>query len=187
MYSAIDTEVQNAAKILLNGGIIIYPTETVWGIGCMANNENAIEQIYKIKGRDKNKPLLVLVNEFSMIEQLKKNLSPLEVKWLNHPEPTTVILDEIHNVAPNLVGHNNSLGVRITADEFCKKLIQIIGVPLVSTSANFSGKPAAKTKEELDPELIQKVNYLVNLHPSNTGKASQIVKIVGNELEVIRK
>ena len=186
MHSQLISEVEKSANILLNGGIIAYPTETVWGIGCMANNAAAVDKIYQLKQRDKTKPLLVLVNGIEMIHQIKTIVSPLEKELLNSNEPTTVILDHVINLPENLLGDNNSLGIRITTQEFCRLLIEKIKVPLVSTSANFSGKPSAKTKSELDSDLIKRLDYLVNLNPTSSEKPSRIVKVVNENIVVLR-
>lgn len=187
MHAQLIQEVEKSTEILLKGGIIAYPTETVWGIGCLANNKEAIDKIYQIKQRDKSKPLLVLVNNLKMIQNLKPNLNSFEIELFNSIEPTTVILEHITNLPENLLGENHSLGIRITSQEFCRFLIEKIKTPLVSTSANFSGKPSAKSKSELDDDLIKYMDYVVDLNPTSSEKPSRIVRLVNGELVILRK
>jgi len=179
---------QQAIFTLKNGGIIIYPTETVLGIGCQSLNKDAINKVYGIKKRDRSKAMLVLVNSLSMIKRYKKNISPLEKKLLLSEEPTTVILDNVTGIPDELTGENNSLAFRITKHKFCLELIKAIAQPLVSTSANLSGEPTAKNHKDLPTELKNKVDFIIKEHPeSNLQKPSRIIKITNNEIQYIRK
>ena len=138
-------EIANALKVLKRGGIILYPTDTVWGIGCDATNSDAVQKIYNLKKREETKAFICLVHNFQMLERhvdivpnIAYNILELAVK------PTTIIYDKPAGIAENLVPKDNTLAIRVTKDEFCQKLIRALGRPIVSTSANIAGKSTPK-------------------------------------------
>lgn len=179
-----------ASEIIKKGGIILYPTDTVWGIGCDATNEKAIKKIYQLKQRVESKSMIILVNGDKMMHQTFNQVP--EVAWdiLEFSEkPTTLILDNPKNIAKNIIAEDNSVGVRIVKEPFCFKLMERIRVPLVSTSANISGEPTPKSFKEISPEIIKGVDYVVNLFQDKVCNApSTIIKItLDAQVKIIRK
>lgn len=181
----INTEVHNAYEAIKNGGIILYPTDTVWGIGCDATNPEAVKKIYELKQREETKSMIVLVNGDRMIYNVFNEIP--EVAWQIielSDKPTTLILDKPRNVAKNLVAEDNTLGVRLVKEPFCYKLMERMKRPLVSTSANISGMPTPSSFKEIDHHILDGVDYIVNLHHEKiAAKPSTIIKI-GNDLQV---
>ncbi|AJA70053.1 MULTISPECIES: L-threonylcarbamoyladenylate synthase [Myroides] len=186
----IQQEVFNAYEVIKNGGIILYPTDTVWGIGCDANNPEAIKKIYALKKRAESKSMIVLVNERIFHRVFN---APPAVTWdiLDCSEkPTTLILDNPKYVAKEVVSADNSLGVRIVEEPFCFRLIEKMKSPLVSTSANISGEPSPANFSEISKEIIEGVDYVVNLRQKDTkpAKPSTIIKLKDNsQVTIIRK
>ena len=183
-------EILNAYEVIKNGGIILYPTDTVWGIGCDATNEAAVEKIYKLKKRTENHNMICLMNGEKMVYNVFKEIPETAWQILDLSEhPTTVILDKPRNVAKNIIAADNSLGMRIVKEPFCFKLLERMKKPLVSTSANLSGQPTPKNFNEINIEIINGVDYIVNLYKEKTaGKPSTIIKLtLDNQVKVIRK
>ena len=183
-------EIHNAYEVIKNGGIILYPTDTIWGIGCDATNEEAVEKIYKLKQRAENHSMICLMNGEKMIYNVFKDIPETAWQIMDLSEkPTTIILDKPRNVAKNLVASDNSLGIRIVKEPFCFKLLERMKKPLVSTSANISGQPTPKSFKEINPEILNGVDYIVNLHRDKiAGKPSTIIKLtLDNQVKVIRK
>ncbi len=186
----INTEVHNAFEIIKNGGIILYPTDTVWGIGCDATNEEAVKKIYALKQREETKSMIVLMNGERMMYNVFKDIPEVAWQILDLSEkPTTLILDNPRNVAKNIVAEDNTLGVRIVTEPFCFKLMERMKKPLVSTSANISGQPTPKSFKEISPEIIKGVDYVVNLHHDKISQnPSTIIKLgLDSQVKVIRK
>ena len=186
----INTEVHNAFEVIKNGGIILYPTDTVWGIGCDATNEEAINKIFALKQRTESKSMIVLVNGERMMHQVFNEIPEVAWQILDFAEkPTTLILDKPKNIAKNLIAEDNSLAVRMVNEPFCFKLIERMKKPLVSTSANISGMFTPKTFKEIGPEIIKGVDYVVNLqHDKVCKNPSTIIKLsLDSQVKVIRK
>ncbi len=186
----INTEVHNAFEVIKNGGIILYPTDTVWGIGCDATNEDAIKKIFALKQRTESKSMIVLVNGERMMHQVFNEIPEVAWQILDFAEkPTTLILDKPKNVAKNLISEDNSLAVRMVNEPFCYKLMERMKKPLVSTSANISGMFTPKSFKEISPEIIKGVDYVVNLHLDKVCKnPSTIIKLgLDSQVKVIRK
>lgn len=186
----LNTEIQNAYEVIKEGGIILYPTDTVWGIGCDATNPEAVAKIYKLKRRAETQSMIVLMSGDKMMYNVFKDIPEVAWQILDLSEnPTTLILDKPRNVAPNLIAADNSLGIRIVKDPFCFKLMEKMKKPLVSTSANISGQPTPKSFKEISPEIIKGVDYVVNLHHEKiAGKPSTIIKLTNDsQVKVIRK
>jgi len=159
----IDTEVQIAGKIVLSGGIILYPTDTIWGIGCDANKKDSIQRIYQIKQRADSKSMLVLVNSIDMLEKYVTFLPPQAIEVLERAEkPTTIIYPGARNLADNLSAPDGSIGIRISNDPFCKRLIEFTGNPLVSTSANISGDESPTLFSQIKFSIREQVDHVVN-------------------------
>ena len=186
----INQEVHNAYEVIKEGGIILYPTDTVWGIGCDASNPEAVAKIYKLKQREETKSMIVLMNGEKMMYNVFKEIPEVAWQILDLSEnPTTLILDNPRNLAPNLIAPDKTLGIRIVKQPFCFKLMERMKKPLVSTSANISGQPTPKSFKEISPEIVKGVDYVVNLPLEKmTGKPSAIIKLTSDsQVKVIRK
>lgn len=183
-------EINKAFEIIREGGIILYPTDTVWGIGCDATNPEAVAKIYKLKQRAETQSMIVLMNGEKMMYNVFKNIPEAAWQIIDLSEkPTTLILDEPRNVAANLIAPDKSLGIRLVKEPFCFKLMEKMKKPLVSTSANISGQPTPKSFKEISAEIIKGVDYVVNLqHDRIAGKPSTIIKLTNDsQVKVIRK
>lgn len=183
-------EIENALLVLKKGGVILYPTDTVWGIGCDATNPDAVDKVFKLKQRSDEKSLICLVNDFRMLNEYVETIPEVAYDILKYAKkPTTIIYDDPIRVAENIIAEDNSLAIRVTKDEFCKKLIQKFRRPLVSTSANFSGEKTPQSYAEIDPLILEGVDYVVNLqHDKKSGKPSAIIKLKNDgSVKVIRQ
>ncbi|WP_443702721.1 L-threonylcarbamoyladenylate synthase [Prevotella sp.] len=185
-----EDDIKKAVEVMKKGGIILYPTDTVWGIGCDATNADAVAKVYAIKHRDDSKALICLVDSDARIQRYVRNVP--EVAWdlLELAEkPTTVILDNAVNLAPNLIAEDGSIAMRITREPFSKELCYRFQKPIVSTSANISGEPAAQNYCDISEELINAVDYVCwsrrQEHKPHT--PSSIIKLSENgEVKIIR-
>ncbi|WP_299228837.1 L-threonylcarbamoyladenylate synthase [uncultured Psychroserpens sp.] len=170
----------NVLKILKNGGIILYPTDTVWGIGCDATNFDAVQKIFELKKRAESKSMICLVNT---IEMLKTHVEPLPEAALDiinkAKKPTTIIYDNPIGVAHNLIADDDTLAIRLVKHDFCETLIEKLGHPLVSTSANISGQPTPTSFKEISEDIIKGVDYVVDLPNDEVknNKPSSIIKL----------
>lgn len=182
-------ETETILSHLKRGNVILYPTDTVWGIGCDASNSDAIEKIYKIKKRDPSKSMLCLVSDFKMLNQFVEEIPEVAYDILKYAnKPTTVIYDNPIRVAENLIADDNTLGIRVVRDPFVGKLIKKLKRPLVSTSANFSGKPTPKSFNNIDPKLLELVDYVSKVKPKSNNAPSSIIKIgLDSSVKIIRK
>ena len=186
----INQEVIKAFEIIKDGGIILYPTDTVWGIGCDATNPEAVAKIYQLKKRAETQSMICLMNGEKMMYNVFKDIPEVAWQILDLSEnPTTLVLDNPRNVAPNLIAPDKTLGIRLVKEPFCFKLMERMKKPLVSTSANLSGQPTPKSFKEISPEIIKGVDYVVNLHHDKiAGKPSTIIKLTSDsQVKVIRK
>jgi L-threonylcarbamoyladenylate synthase len=186
----IDSEARRASKVVLSGGMILYPTDTIWGIGCDATNGKAVQRIYDLKRRDDKKSMLVLVNGTKMLKQYL-DAFPLQAQELINKakKPTTIIYPGARKLAGNLLAEDGSAGIRITSDPFCQQLIALTGKPIVSTSANFSGDPPPSIFPEINSEIRRLVDYVVNWrqHEKDPAQSSAIIKLEeGGGISVIR-
>jgi len=173
-------DIKKAITVLREGGIILYPTDTIWGIGCNASNKEAVERIYKIKQRSDSKSMLVLVSRPEMIQFYVDELSDTAYDLFDlATEPLTVILDDVKNLADNLIAQDGSVGFRVTNEEFSQKLVQQFKMPIVSTSANISGNPAPTIFDEISEEIISAVDYVVEYRQDDIRKSnpSKIIKL----------
>lgn len=156
-------DTQQIKEILLNDGIILYPTDTIWGVGCDATNPVAIERIYNLKERDRSKPFVLLVSDIDMLKNYIEAGHPrMETLLSFHVRPLTVIYDKGKNLPANAVSGDGSVAIRIVKDVFCQQLISDLGRPLVASSANISGQPFPANFGEVSSEVIQGVDYVVN-------------------------
>lgn len=184
-------EVDKALQVLKAGGLILYPTDTIWGIGCDATHAAAVDKIYRIKKRDPEKSMLVLVSDLRMVEQYLAHIPEVALQLFDISEdPLTLILDHAVRLADNLPAQDGSIGMRIPNDDFCQHLVRRLNKPLVSTSANFSGEPMAASFADISQELIEQVDYVVNWRQNDppSAKASSVIRIKENgEIEILRK
>jgi L-threonylcarbamoyladenylate synthase len=184
-------EIKKAVEILRNGGIILYPTDTVWGIGCDATNSESVEKIYKLKRRSDSKSMLVLVDSADRISRHVKQIPNLAADLIELSDtPLTIIYPQAVNLAPNLIAEDGTTGIRVVRHEFCKQLIFALNRPIVSTSANISGEKPPQKLNEVDDEIKNNVDFIVNsiFEGKPTYKPSAIIKLgLQNEVEVIRK
>ncbi len=188
--SQIAAEVHKAYEVIAQGGIILYPTDTVWGIGCDATNEEAVKKIYALKQREETKSMIVLMNGDRMLHSVFHSIPEVAWQILDLSEkPTTLILDQPKNVAKNIIASDNTLGMRVVKEPFCFKLMERMKRPLVSTSANISGEPTPQSFKEISPAIINGVDYVVQLHHDKVnGKPSTIIKLTQDaQVTVIRK
>ena len=171
-----ENDITQCVNTLNNGGLILYPTDTVWGIGCDATNAEAVKRVYQLKQRDDSKALIVLIDNADHIDHYVVDVPAIARELIDFAvKPLTIIYEGAYNLAPNLLGDEDSVGIRIPNDEFCHQLCARFGKPIVSTSANVSGKPTAKTFADIDPAIVNGVDYAVHYrrddttphHPSN--------------------
>lgn len=182
--------VHEAFEIIEKGGIILYPTDTVWGIGCDATNEEAVKRIYELKRREEQKSMIVLVNGDRLLYNTFQQIPEVAFDiWDHTNKPTTLILDNPKNIAKNLIAPDNSLGVRMVKSPFIFKLIERMKKPLVSTSANISGFPTPSSFSEIDYRIISGVDYVVPLEQDKKcNKPSTIIKLQNDlQVKIIRK
>ena len=182
--------IEKCVEVLRGGGIILYPTDTVWGIGCDATNEEAVQRVYALKRSEDKNSMLCLMHNADMIVRYVNKAPGIAFEVMELADkPLTAILPGAVGVAPSLIPEAKTLGVRIPQHEFCQALLRKFGRPIVSTSANISGEPAAKRLKEVVQEIIDGVDYVV--HPRFEGKptlkpSSIIAFGEGGEVEVIR-
>ncbi|WP_308590574.1 L-threonylcarbamoyladenylate synthase [Prevotella sp.] len=185
-----EDDIKKAVEVMKKGGVILYPTDTVWGIGCDATNADAVAKVYAIKHRDDSKALICLVDSDARIQRYVRNVPEVAWNLLELAEkPTTVILDNAVNLAPNLIAEDGSIAMRITRESFSKELCYRFQKPIVSTSANISGEPAAQNYCDISEELINAVDYVCwsrrQEHKPHT--PSSIIKLSENgEVKIIR-
>jgi L-threonylcarbamoyladenylate synthase len=187
----MDEEIKKACAILREGGIILYPTDTIWGIGCDATNEEAVKKIYEIKQRSDSKSMLVLLDSSAKLNFYVTDLPDIALDLIEVSDhPLTIIYPGAQNVAPSLIADDGSLGIRITKETFSRELCRRFKKPLVSTSANISGQPAPGNFSKINDEIIRSVNYTVNYRRTDRSiaRASSIIKVdAGGLIEIVRK
>jgi L-threonylcarbamoyladenylate synthase len=182
-------EIKNAIETLKQGGLILYPTDTVWGIGCDANNQEAVSKIYALKQREETKAMICLVADDRMLKKYVKKVPQVAQNIFDVAEnPITIIYDDAQNLAQNLIGADKTIAIRIPDDEFCYQLSRKLNAAIVSTSANISGAPTPKSYKEISPDILKGVDYIVNLQKDKImAKPSSIIKLSGDGVvKVIR-
>ena len=186
-----EEDIKRAVETMRKGGVILYPTDTVWGIGCDATNAEAVKRVYEIKQRDDSKALICLVDSDARMQRYFRNVPDVAWQLIDCCDrPTTLILDGAVNLAPNLIADDGSIGIRITQEPFSKELCYRFQKAIVSTSANISGEPAAQNYRDIDPRIIEAVDYVCwsrrQEHQPHT--PSSIIKLGrGGEVTIIRK
>lgn len=184
-------DLKKAVEVLKSGGVILYPTDTIWGIGCDATNDEAVQRIYKIKKREDSKSMLVLMENTALLERYVDDVP--EVAWdlvEITTTPLTVIYQNAKNLAPNLIPKDGSIGIRFTKEEFTSQLLQRFRRPIVSTSANISGEKSPAFFHEISDEIKTQVDYIVKFRQEDTtpSQPSSIIKLgSGGRIDIIRK
>ena len=196
-------EMQKALEVLREGGVILYPTDTVWGIGCDATNPEAVAKVYAIKNREDSKSLVLLASDMDMICRYVREVPEMAVQLVEvNDKPMTIIYPgavagengcmkaDRHVLAYNTVAEDGTVGIRIPMMDFCQQLVSKLGRPIVSTSANISGEPTPKKFAEISEEIKSAVDYIVDpsLEKGSTGQSSSIIKVgLDYSIEIIRK
>lgn len=187
----MDKEIEAAVEVLRSGGVILYPTDTVWGLGCDATNADAVEKIYALKRSVNKKSMLVLCESADMVVRYVNKAPAIAFEVMElATKPLTAILGGATGVAANLIPDEGTLGVRVPDHEFCRRMLRRFGKPIVSTSANISGEETPKTLADVGREIIDGVDFVVNprFEGKPTGKPSSIISFgEGGEVEIIRQ
>ena len=190
MDKLLEQEIENSVKTLQEGKTLLYPTDTIWGIGCDATNPKAVDKIYKIKKREQEKSMIILLETVDKLEDYVEDV-PLIVYDLieSTHTPLTIIYYNAKNLAKNLIPEDNTIAIRIVKGEYCTEMIRRFGKPVVSTSANISGEPSPITYNNISQEIIRNVDYTVNIFRDRVRsvKPSRIIKLESDGLfKIIR-
>lgn len=184
-------DLNQALETLKNGGLILYPTDTIWGIGCDATNAEAVEKVFALKGRDKNKSMLILLHNDNQLASYVREIPEVAYQLIEATDrPMTIIYSGAKNLADNAIAEDGSIGIRIVNHPFCQQLLQRFRKPIISTSANISGQSTATIFDEISDEIKNGVDYIVKFDQDNTskGKPSIIMKLdPSGKFEFIRK
>lgn len=191
MNEEITREAIKAFEVVKKDGVILYPTDTIWGIGCDATNVKAISKVYRIKQRHESKALIILLNSVESLEKYVSKVPLIALDLIEKIEkPLTVIYPRAKNLPQSLLSEDGSIAIRITKNVFCSKLIQLLDAPLVSTSANLSGEVSPIMFNQVSQHIQDKVDYIVNLSKNEIKetKASTIIRFINDfEFEVVRE
>ncbi len=187
-----DIDIRNAVEAMRKGGVILYPTDTVWGIGCDATNEEAVRRIFAIKQREESKAMLCLVDSPDRLGRYFRELPPVAMDILDcqGDEPLTLVLPGASGIAPSLLAEDGSLGVRVTHEEFSRQICYRLQHPVVSTSANISGEKAPSLFREISPEIVEQMDYVVQFRRGDTRRHSPsgVVKLwMDGRVEILRR
>ena len=187
----MNEDIKKAIEVLREGGIILYPTDTIWGIGCDATNEEAVEKLYAIKHRDKSKSMLILLDNPGKMQAYIQDVPDIAWDLFDLADkPLTIIFENAKNLAPNLINSDGTIGIRITNEDFSRNLCMRFRKPIVSTSANIAGQDAPQNFNDIDPEIIDMVDYVVEYRQDEMYKQtpSSIIKLGSSgEIDIIRK
>lgn len=182
-------DVQQAARALRSGGVILYPTDTIWGLGCDATNPQAVERLRRLKGRGEGKSMLALIGDPGWARQYATQAPEVALQLMEYAtEPLTLVLPGAAGLAPGVAADDGTVGLRVPKHPFCQALLAAFGRPVVSTSANTSGQPAARTFSQIEAQILQSADYVaLSGRGQAAGQASRILKIgPGGEIETIR-
>ena len=189
-----EEDIKKAVEVMRQGGVILYPTDTIWGIGCDATNAEAVKRVYDIKRRDDSKALICLVDSDARLQRYVRQVPDVAWQLIDSlkegGKPTTRILDGAVNLAPNLIAEDGSIALRITQEPFSKELCYRFQKAIVSTSANISGEPAAQNYRDIDPQIIEKVDYVCwsRRQEHQPHQPSSIIRLrQDGQVEIIRK
>jgi L-threonylcarbamoyladenylate synthase len=190
MNEQVKAEIKKSLAVLKNGGVILYPTDTVWGLGCDATNPEAVRKIYEIKKRADSKTMILLVDLEARLSTYVKEIPEQAWPLIEFTDkPLTIVYDGARNLPPELIAEDGSIAIRVTNDEFCKNLIGVLRKPLVSTSANISGSPAPSIYQEVSEDIRSAVDYVVNWRKDDRQRhqPSSIIKLQkGGLIQIIR-
>ncbi|QBQ42440.1 L-threonylcarbamoyladenylate synthase [Sphingobacterium psychroaquaticum] len=181
MYTSFDREDLNKAlETLKSGGLILYPTDTIWGIGCDATNEEAVAKIFALKGRDIGKSMIVLLHNDNQLASYVNDIPEVAYELIEYTEkPLTIVYSNAKNLAANAIAEDGSIGIRVVKHPFCEQLLQRFKKPIISTSANLSGEPSPKSFADIDDAVKQGVDYIVEYQQDEEGdgKSSTVMKL----------
>ena len=187
----INEDIRKACEVMAKGGVILYPTDTIWGIGCDATNEEAVSRVFNIKRRADSKAMLVLIDTAAKLNYYVKEVPEMAYDLIEMTDkPMTIIYEGARNLAPNLLAEDGSVGIRVTSEPFSHKLCERFRKAIVSTSANVSGEPSPLCFKEISEEIKQAVDYIVESRQDEAGEAkpSSILKLgVHGEIKIIRR
>ena len=187
----ISKEIIKTAEYVKNGSVILYPTDTIWGLGCDATNSAAIDRIFAIKQRILSKNLLILLDEAEKLPLYLDHIPEIAWDLIEHANrPTTFIYSGVKNLPKNLIANDGTIAIRVVRNEFCKRLISLLGRPIVSTSANISGMPTPASFNQISEDVKNQVDYIVDAEVSPTidVKPSTIIRFIDDyNFEVIRE
>ena len=187
----MEVQINKAMEVLKNGGVILYPTDTIWGLGCDATDPEAVKKVFEIKQREESKSLVTLVSDLDMLARYVENIPDAALDLIEvNDSPMTIIYPKAVHLAPNVIAEDGSVGIRVTNEEFSKELCLRFRRAIVSTSANVSGQPAPQCFAEISQEIIDAVDYVVTYRQKERRKAkpSTIIKLgPTGEVKVIRK
>ena len=190
MTEQLKTEIKKTLAVLKNGGVILYATDTIWGLGCDATNANAVKRIYEIKKRVDSKNMILLVDLEARLSTYVKEIPEQAWALIEFTEkPLTIVYDGARNLPPEIIAEDGSIAIRVTNDEFCKNLIGVLRKPLVSTSANISGNATPAIYQEVSEEIRSAVDYVVNWRKDDRKRAqpSSIIKLQkGGLIQILR-
>jgi L-threonylcarbamoyladenylate synthase len=191
MPPSLKDEIKNCIEVLKKDGTILYPTDTIWGIGCDATSQHAVEKIYNIKKRLESKSLIILLADMKDISEYVKTVPDIARDLMKNVEqPLTIIYPNAQNLPKNVIAEDNSIAIRIVKNPFCKALIREFGKPIVSSSANIAGEPAPMVFKFVSQEILDQVDYVVKMYQDvlNEVKPSRIIKLKENgEFHIIRQ
>ena len=176
----MEEEVKRAVEFLNTGKIILYPTDTIWGIGCDATNQRAIDRIYKLKKRRESKSMIIILHSTDQLPEYMKKVPVIALDLIRSIQtPLTIIYPQARNLAKNIIAEDGTIAIRIVRHEFCQRMLREFGKPVVSTSANLSGEPPAVVFSRISREITDNVDYIVGLDRENVqlAKPSTIIKI----------
>lgn len=191
MKFSFDEEIARSIAVLKNGGTILYPTDTIWGIGCDATNLKAVQKVYTLKQRAESKSLIILLDSFDKIDRYVSKVPDVAYDLVSNMEtPLTIIYSAAKNLAPNVIASDGTIAIRIVNDDFCKQLISRFGKPIVSSSANIAGDDAPLIFSSINEEIVKNVDYVVDHKRDifNRSKPSTIIRLLENgEFTIIRQ
>lgn len=185
-----EEEIMQSLAALKNGGTILYPTDTVWGIGCDATNSKAVEKVYALKQRAESKSLIILLDSFDKINYYVEKVPDVAFDLVSNMEtPLTIIYSGAKNLAPNVIASDGTIAIRVVNEEFCRQLIARFGKPIVSSSANIAEGSTPLMFSNINPEIVRNVDYVVNIKHDifNRAKPSTIIRLLENgEFTIVR-
>jgi L-threonylcarbamoyladenylate synthase len=179
----LEDEITKSVDFLKKGKIILYPTDTIWGIGCDASNSKAVQKIYNLKGRIESKSMILLLDSAERLSDYVKEIPPIAYELIEHAKtPLTIVYSGAQNISKNLIANDGSIAIRIVKGEYCAEMIKRFGKPIVSTSANISGQPSPKHFNEVSQNIKDKVDFVVGVFHDKIRslKPSTIIKIEEN-------